>query len=99
MNSKEGHHLDEMKLLKQEMNSKEARHLEEIKIQKKNMKSIDSKYTTELNTLKDDIKKIKQILGSIQVRNLAKNFLNRYSNHLTDEDKKIFEKEKKNGLH
>ena len=62
------------------------------------MKSIDSKYTTELNTLKDDIKKIKPILGSIQVRNLAKNFLNRYSNHLTDEDKKIFAKEKKDGL-
>ena len=98
MNSKEGHHLDEMKLLKQKMNSKEARHLEEIKILKKNMKSIDSKYTTELNTLKDDIKKIKPILGSIQVRNLAKNFLNRYSNHLTDEDKKIFAKEKKDGL-
>ena len=62
------------------------------------MKSIDSKYTTELNTLKDDIKKIKSILGSIKVRNLAKNFLNRYSNHLTDEDKKIFAKEKKMGF-
>ena len=59
------------------------------------MKSIDSKYTTELNTLKDDIKKIKPILGSIQVRNLAKNFLNRYSNHLTDEDKKNICKRKK----
>ena len=95
MNSKEGHHLDEMKLLKQKMNSKEARHLEEIKILKKNMKSIDSKYTTELNTLKEDIKKIKPILGSIQVRNLAKNFLNRYSIHLTDEDKKNMSKRKK----
>ena len=95
MNSKEGHHLDEMKLLKQKMNSKEARHLEEIKILKKNMKSIDSKYTTELNTLKYDIKTIKSILGSIQVRNLAKNFLNRYSIHLTDEDKKNMSKRKK----
>ena len=94
-NSKEGQHLDEIKLLKQEMNSKEARHLEKMKILKKNMKSIDSKYTTELNTLKDDIKKIKPILGSIQVRNLAKNFLNRYSNHLTDEDKKNICKRKK----
>ena len=62
------------------------------------MKSIDSKYTTELNTLKDDIKKIKPILGSIQVRNLAKNFLNRYSNHLTDEDKKYLQKKKKMGF-
>ena len=86
---------NEMKLLKQEMNSKEARHLEEMKILKKNMKSIDSKYTTELNTLKDDIKTIKSILGSIQVRNLAKNFLNRYSIHLTDEDKKKYQQKKK----
>ena len=59
------------------------------------MKSIDSKYTTQLNTLKDDIKKIKSILGSIKVRNLAKNFLNRYSIHLTDEDKKNMSKRKK----
>ena len=77
------------------MNSKEARHLEEMKILKKNMKSIDSKYTTELNTLKDDIKKIKSILSSIKVRNLAINFLNRYSIHLTDEDKKKYQQKKK----
>ena len=89
MNSKEDQHLDEMKKLenafKEEMNSKETRHMEEMKI-----------YATELNTLKDDIKKIKSILGGIQVRDLAKNFLNRYSIHLTDEDKKkISTKEKK----
>ena len=100
MNSKEDQHLDEMikmkNAFKEEMNSKETRHMEEMKILKKNMKSIDSKYATELNTLKDDIKKIKSILGGIQVRDLAKNFLNRYSIHLTDEDKKkISTKEKK----
>ena len=89
MNSKEDQHLDEMikmkNAFKEEMNSKETRHMEEMKI-----------YATELNTLKDDIKKIKSILGGIQVRDLAKNFLNRYSIHLTDEDKKkISTKEKK----
>ena len=89
MNSKEDQHLDEMikmkNAFKEEMNSKETRHMEEMKI-----------YATELNTLKDDIKKIKSILGGIQVRDFAKNFLNRYSIHLTDEDKKkISTKEKK----
>ena len=91
MNSKEDQHLDEMKklenALKEEMNSKETRHMEEMKI-----------YATELNTLKDDIKKIKSILGGIQVRDLAKNFLNRYSIHLTDEDKKKYQQKKKDGL-
>ena len=89
MNSKEDQHLDEMikmkNAFKEEMNSKETRHMEEMKI-----------FATELNTLKDDIKKVKSILGGIQVRDLAKNFLNRYSIHLTDEDKKkISTKEKK----
>ena len=107
MNSKEDQHLDEMKLLKQEMNSKEDQLLDEmIKMKNAFKEEMNSKetrhmeemkiYATELNTLKDDIKKIKSILGGIQVRDLAKNFLNRYSIHLTDEDKKkISTKEKK----
>jgi hypothetical protein len=107
MNSKEARHLEEMKILKQEMNSKEDQHLDEmIKMKNAFKEEMNSKetrhmeemkiYATELNTLKDDIKKIKSILGGIQVRDLAKNFLNRYSIHLTDEDKKkISTKEKK----
>ena len=107
MNSKEARHLEEMEILKQEMNSKEDQHLDEmIKMKNAFKEEMNSKetrhmeemkiYATELNTLKDDIKKIKSILGGIQVRDLAKNFLNRYSIHLTDEDKKkISTKEKK----
>ena len=107
MNSKEARHLEEMEILKQEMNSKEDQHLDEmIKMKNAFKEEMNSKetrhmeemkiYATELNTLKDDIKKVKSILGGIQVRDLAKNFLNRYSIHLTDEDKKkISTKEKK----
>ena len=106
LKEKEGQHLDGMKLLKQEMNSKEDQHLDEmIKMKNAFKEEMNSKetrhmeemkiYATELNTLKDDIKKIKSILGSIKVRNLAKNFLNRYSIHLTDEDKKKYQQKKK----
>ena len=50
--------------------------------------------TTEINTLKEEIKSLKTILGSIQVRDYAKKFMNQFKYLLNKVDKKNIKKNK-----
>ena len=50
-----------------------------------------NKFKNNLNKLKNEIKDVKKVLGTIQVRDLAKSFLNQFRYLLTDEDRKQIE--------
>ena len=85
--------------LKKALEKKNKENIDALKntweIEKKEMKTHMDTLEKNDNMMKEEIKNLKYMLGSVQIRDLAKNFLRNFSTYLTIPDLNIIKKDKK----